>query len=407
MGQARHGKRRRLAIGIYAGSYGIEIVARIGSGAHAQTASRFVPPDTDLDWCKAERFRMLADLRDAPTGRRGAGTLAADIQRYLEQCPASAKTTDYRYILAHWIASPLATLPRDSITLAELEQQLAHWQAAGVPAVTLNHRIRALRAVYRAFRDGVEPVVPDALRYFRPPRPEPRGIPMSIVARILASIPDRGQARKGEARPTYSETKIRLRVIAYTGLPHRQLVAVTRAMVNFADGRLFMPERKKGTGAAGVWVSLLPQAIEALHDYDAAHLWGIPFSRSAMRKTWTKAIARTRTAIETECARTGDAMLLEQFMTSVPPDCRPYDLRHSFLTEVYRRSGDFRAVAAIGQHAQLETTKRYTEAGVPERVQAAIEKVAAAWIETLPPTPPALRPRLRKSLTLIRRPDRT
>lgn len=396
----RRGKRRRLAQGIYADDYGIEVVARVGSGTREVRQSLYFPLGTRLDDLKAARFRLLGDLRDRPEARAAlSGTLATEIAAFLAQAPKTRKYEDFGYLLAHWASSPLGEMPRLDISTSMLTQQLEHWRAAGVPPVTLNHRRRAIRAVYQHYRMGDEPLPTDAVPQYRTPQLEARGVPMPIIARILDAIPDHGRAERGQTRPGYSETKIRLRVMAWTGLPHIQLTRLPRTSVNFHDGRLFVPARKKGRGAAGLWVTLTPQAWDALRDYDAAKLWGRPFSRSSMRKTWGKAIARTLRTLSEEARQTGNTTLLEAFTTSVPPDCRPYDLRHSFLTEAYRVTGDFRAVAALAQHADLSTTKRYTEAGVAERVAEAVAKLSDAWAKELPPMVRA--PIARRVLSLI------
>lgn len=50
----------------------------------------------------------------------------------------------------------------------------------------------------------------------------------------------------------------------------------------------------------------------------------------------------------------------------------PYDLRHFFGTEVYRRSGNIRATQILMDHSAPTLTYRYTLAAVDPRVQAAI-----------------------------------
>jgi integrase len=153
-----------------------------------------------------------------------------------------------------------------------------------------------------------------------------------------------------------------------------------RKRVNFREGKLFLPARKKVKGAEGAWVDLLPPAVEALRDYDRAALWGKTFSRASMRKSWRRAVVNCRKALVAE----GDKTMLEQFDASVPPNCNPYDTRHSFLSDAYRQSGDIHAVKHIAQHADIKTTERYTKAAVPERVAGAIEKMRARWFPESP-----------------------
>lgn len=53
-------------------------------------------------------------------------------------------------------------------------------------------------------------------------------------------------------------------------------------------------------------------------------------------------------------------------------DWRPYDARHTFGPEVGRHVRDERAVQQLLGHADIRTTRRYTEASVDPRVAAAI-----------------------------------
>src|SRR5262249_41512081 len=53
---------------------------------------------------------------------------------------------------------------------------------------------------------------------------------------------------------------------------------------------------------------------------------------------------------------------------------RPYDLRHSFGTMLYKLTGDIHAVGALMVHASQKTTARYTLAAVPQRLRLAVGK---------------------------------
>jgi len=116
-----------------------------------------------------------------------------------------------------------------------------------------------------------------------------------------------------------------------------------------------------------------------------------------MGKTWRVGIARATKAAERHAAETGDRSWLEE-LDNLPPRCHPYDLRHSFGSEMYRQTGDIRAVAELLQHATLDMTKRYTKGAVSERVSDAITKAAATYatVSTLPP------PKVARRLRLVR-----
>jgi integrase len=276
-----------------------------------------------------------------------------------------------------------------AIKRSQIRTQLDAWTEAGRAPTTINHRRRALADVLTwALKadDDDDVVVPtDGIDYLPARRSEARGIPMPILVRILAALSDRGSiTTPGANRPTVSKTKVRLRVMAWTGLAHMSLVRLDRRRVNLTAGKMLLPERKKGAGADGVWIDLLPPAIDALRDFDRAGLWGQRFSRSSMRKAWIGAVAKTRKQLVDEAAETNDRTMLDQFEQVMPSNPYPYDTRHSFLTDAYRQSKDILAVQRIGQHASIETTQRYTKGAVPEAVARAIDKMRARWFPETP-----------------------
>ena len=400
--------RTTLAEGIYQDAHGITVLARIGSRPNIlQATARFPLIDDDgIPYSKNNlvelvkcRFQLLEDLKRqrARTGGE-AGSLGAAIDQWKRDHPLTPRAdgkvviddrrADEHRLLAHWRTSPLAGEPVGDLKRSQIRAQLKAWSDAGRAPTTVNHRMRALAMVLRltlGADDDDDLILPtDGIAYLPPPKGEPRGILMPILARILATMPDRGRGTKGETRPDHSETKIRLRVMSWTGLAHKSLMRLDRKRVNFREGKLFLPARKKGRGAEGAWVDLLPAAVDALRDYDRAGLWGKDFSRASMRKSWRRAVANTRKALVAAADESNDRTLLEQFDATVPPNCNPYDTRHSFLSDAYRQSGDIHAVKHLAQHADIKTTERYTKAAVPERVASAIEKMRARWFPETP-----------------------
>jgi integrase len=403
-------KRTRitLAEGIYQDAHGISVIARLGSGTNLISAPpvRFPLVDGDgVPYSKQNnvelvmcRLQMLEDLRRKRARSGGeAGSLGAAIDAWKTAFPLTPdrdgtkvedKRADDHRLLAHWRSAALAADPVTEIKRSQIRAQLTAWTDAGRAPTTVNHRMRALTMVLRwalEADDDEDITIPtEGIQYLAPREPEARGILMPVLVRILATMSDRGRAGKGESRPDYSENKIRMRVMSWTGLARMSLIRLERRQVNFREGKLFLPLRKKGKGAAGVWVDLLPPGLDALRDFDRARLWGRPFSRSSMRKGWKRAVVNTQKALEAEAAESGDRTMLEQFLITVPANSRPYDTRHSFLSDVYRQTGDIRAVQELGQHKSLKTTDRYTKAAVPERVALAIEKMRARWFPETP-----------------------
>jgi integrase len=396
---------------VYQDQWGI--TAQVEVAPFKPISKRF-PRETDLKEIQAWQLRTRADLLDEKPQPLARGTLAADVPRFLETPYAGTgrKQDDYRYLLQAWID---ATLPgtsqtfgdthRNKITRDQIRTQAQTWQEAGIAASTINHRVRALRKLY-AVLDGEDAKNPcDKVKKLREPIPESRDIPVQVVQLLLANLPDRGRPEKGGSRSTVSESKIRLRVMAWTGLPQMQLERLRERDVRFTTGELYRRPRRKGHGVAGSWTKLIPPAVEVLRDYAAANLWGKSFSRSSLRKAWKGTVRRTLKQAIAQAQQTGDARdvaFVEWLQTNIPEGCRPYDLKHAFGSEAYRQSGDSKAVKDLLQHASLVTTERYVQGAVSARVEVVIDKMSARWRPSSPPSPPATpTPRRRHGLRLI------
>lgn len=382
--------RRRIPVpgapGIYREKSFFLVTKRKGS---TQTEARAHPPmrfplDTPLPKMLAWQARAEALLLEELPSVPRAGSIAADVPTFLDMIPAGRTREDFRDLLQHWIDSPLGSVHRHAVKRDEIIAQRSRWLEAGAAPVTVNHRVRALRALYNGLDGPTEPHPTDKIPNIKGPARVPRGLPMDVVERILAEVPDRGRAERHGTRPDVSLTKIRLAVMAWTGIPPVQLERLTprnfdlSQCVDRRGARVYLQPRRKAKGSPGAWVKLLPQAVDALQAFAAAKLWGHKFSRSSVGKSWKGAIRRITERLTAECKRTKDRTALDAWLDAIPPQCRPYDLRHSFGTEAYRITGDLRAVAELLQHADLETTKQYTGGAVSERVSSAIDQMDAA-----------------------------
>ena len=395
---ARTQSRVQVAPGIRRDGSTLIAEVRVGSvrdGTQRRAQERFAL-GTDLATMQAWQHGAKRDLLLTAPEAPSRGSLAADIPDYLATLPEGGYRRDSEGIFAHWIASPLGDWSRHDISRLDVIAQISRWTDAGAAVGTCNRRLSRLRKLYQALDGVTTPNPTDAITFLREPEREARDLPIRIVKLILDSLPDRGRGERGQARPAVSETKIRLRVMAWTGIAPSTLRRVRPRDLDFPASRIYLRPRRKGKGADGAWVTVLPTAVAALRDFVAAGLCGQPWSRSSMRKTWHVGIARATKAAAQLAEETGDQTWLED-LARIPPRCKPYDLRHSFASEIYRVTGDIRAVSELLQHADLETTKRYTKGAVSERVAAAIKtaSVVYAAIPTLPAPAAAPAPRLR------------
>lgn len=382
------------APGIRRHGAGWQTVAKVrGERAYASW-----PLDTPLremtEWQKDEKARLRTTL---PAIK--AGTFAADATRYLA-LPAVKTMPTYaerNHHISAWCAV-FGARRRRSVKPYEIEAQRDRWLTeprevaddgtvvrGPLSANAVNKRLRALSNVWTRLdgRRAPNPVL--EVVECEEPDPEARGLPYEVIEAILAELPETAvgvkkdgtrTAGNGVARP--SKTKARLRVIAYTGIAHKMLKALTRDQVTLfepdADGHetggtLLLPARRKGKKPKRAqdkplptMVPLIPQAAAALRAFDRLDCWG-PFSNSSMWKAFTRA-----------CGRLG----LEGL--------RPYDFRHSYLSAVYAETRDLRVTGHLGGHRSDRTTKRYTIAAVAPHLQAAAEKVATRLASVLAPT---------------------
>lgn len=376
-----------IAPGIYRQGHVLKAEVRIGSardGSQRRAYESF-PLGTPLDTIRSWQHDAKSDLLDARGAPAASGSLAADIPVYLATLPDGEYKTESAYLLAHWRVSPLGAMARAAIKRLDVVAQVTRWIDAGVAPASVNKRLSRLRKLYAALDTIDVPAPTDKVKFLPEPEPERRDVPVHIVRLILDSLTDQGRAERGHDRPTIGITKIRLRVMAWTGIAPATLARIQPRDLDLKGGRLHLRARRKGKGAAARWVSLLPPAVDALRDFAAANLFGRAYSNSSIGKTWRVGIARATHAAAAHAADTGDRSWIDA-LDALPPGCKPYDLRHSFGSEMYRRTGDIRAVSELLQHATLEMTKRYTQGAVSERVSDAITKAATTYasVATLP-----------------------
>lgn len=323
---------RRLPRGITQTAAGFRLNLRIkGRGLWQKR----YPPSTPLETLEKElataRLRLKADAGRIAT----PGTLAGDVTRYLETYSGPGKAERERH-LDLWIDALGKTTWRALITREDIAKVLADWKTAGLAADTCNKRRTALLALYHALdgKGASNPVreVPK----FRTPAALPRGLAYAAIERALRKLPK-------------CKTRARLRVMAYTGIRHGQLMALTPADWDHKRHVLTVPGTEKGRGTKPYVLPLSPPAQDALKAFDALEAWG-KFAYAPMARMWKAAAAAAK----------------------LPPGTKPYDLRHSFGTAIYRATGDLKITKELMGHSSIHVTERYTLAAVPERRKSAI-----------------------------------
>ncbi len=313
--------------------------------------SKCFPPGTSVTtmrrWREDQRVRARLGSELPPAG----ATLREDVRDYLTQKQTLITLRHRKDDLALWLAVFGPERIRKSITKGEIRAQMEKWRAEGYAANTVNHRRTALLDLWSVLDGKTAPnPAKEAPRY----RDEsldapPRALSATATALILDAM-----------KP--SLTKARITLMALTGWPQAQIMKLTPADIRWNDA-VRLQFRRKGKGAAGVWLPLLPHAWAALHAFKEIGAWG-EFSTSSARTAFRRAAAKVRATI-----------MLPLALWQELEDVTPYQERHSFASLVAAVTRDDRAVQTLLQHSDIRTTHRYTETTADPRAVEGLRKV--------------------------------
>lgn len=323
--------------GIRRTARGWRVYGRVGG----QFFSKSFPAETALTVLKTWRHDARTKRRTQQLGVDAdlppSGTLPADILDYLALVTEMPTIDQRTYDLGCWVTALGADRRRRSLTARELVAVMNDWKAGGLTAGTCNRRRTALMHLWHRL-DGKS--APNPLRdvpRFREPDALPRGRPYRLLEQIFkAMVP--------------SQSRARLKAIAYLGIAQSELKRVDRTRDwNRKAGTLVITGRQKGEGTPTRVIKLTAKGTAALREMQRQQAWG-PFSNSTLGRRWHAAIKRVR---------------LEEHDV---PDIRPYDLRHSLGTEIFRLTRDLKSVKEYLGHKSLKTSERYMHAAVAEGV---------------------------------------
>jgi integrase len=337
-------------VGIRSWKGGRQAYLQVQGRTYAKSFPISTPLEVLREWRQTtrRRFAGLGPIR---------GSFAADITAYLTRVRAMPTYAQRAAHLACWADALGRDRPRQTITATEIDAVIQTWLRTpstpapgargrpsgpeGIAAATVRKRRTALVSFFRTL-DG--PQVPNPARASaapRPPKPEARGLDYPTIERILQAAPE-------------CRTKRRLAVLAYTGLPPGLLATVTPIDLNLKAKTVRLRPRRKGTGVEARTVPLTPDGVKAFAAFHRANAYGA-FAVGAVNVSFKRA-----------CRRIG----------LVGPTL--YDLRHSYLTLLYRVTKDLATVARFGLHASLATTARYAQAAMKEVDEDAAARVGQA-----------------------------
>lgn len=293
-----------------------------------------------------------------------SGTFRADCARYLKH-PDILKLPSYKERepqLNRWIQE-FGDTPRDLITSAQIRKIRDRWATDARSTIDSRplsagrvNRLMATLSNLWTILDGRG--APNPCRGIAPLTESMgpvRDIPKAELDKILTALSDRGKPVPGGGWPKGSKTRARILVLAATGLPNSTLGKLRPEDVDLRNRLIYRPARNKGSGVEASAQPITKAAVDAFKLFIKLDCWG-PFSRSSLRKSFVLAAKKA----------------------GITRPIRPYDLRHTFLTQLAKASGDEAAIMDIAQHSKISTTRRYTRGSMSHRALAAVKAYEAA-----------------------------
>jgi integrase len=307
----------------------------------------------------------MKDWRDDQVERFGGerlttGSFGADIVVYLGRVAAMPSYKQRAAHLELWAQALGRDRPRRTITAEEIDVVLQGWLETLAPG-TVRKRRTALQSFFGKMNGKKSRLVNPVKGSDNPkePKPEARGLDYPALERALAAMPDQRDTKKGLPRRV-NKSKIRARVIAYTGIPPGLVKTIRPHDLQLAAATVRIVPRSKGGGVEARTLPLIPEALAAFTDFHPAQCYG-PFATESLNRSFKRG-----------CRRAGVD----------PKTVHLYDLRHSFLSQVYRVTRDLATVGRLGLHAEgSPVTARYAKGANREVDVAATVAFEAALLE--------------------------
>lgn len=356
----------------------------------------------------------LARVAPAPS-RAKEETFHPAAKRYLNKPMVKEMPSydDRAYDILCWCEA-LGDIPMSSITPELIIDILDQWMVSGrkggggLSGRSVDLRRTALSKMFTdlGYRKRDNPVI-DVPRY------DMHGKHCHIVLdpftayRLIARVGRTGtRIRRKEFRGKRREpslTRLRLRVLLTTGIPHEQLMTLERHHVDWDEENPTMKvaARRKGKAPKSEVAPRkvlpvlpgLPQyqrpgkpancALRALKKFFDGGANG-RFSQSSMNAAWQRALV----AENAHRAKHGHPPI---------PNCSPKALKHTFLTRYAEFFKDNRVAQELGLHARMTTTERYISDSLSPRMAAAVASLRAAIVNQKLQPEVATRPKEKKT----------
>jgi integrase len=345
---------RRKLIGITRRRGGWRVEVRIHRKLHTKQFA-FDTPITEMRAWREDQLDAFGGEHVA-----GAGSFGADIQTYLSRVTAMPTYKQRAAHLELWARELGRDRTRRSITTTEIDGVLQEWLLTKAPG-TVRKRRTALQSFF-AKMNGKKSRDPNPVKAADTPpaaKAEARALDYFRIADAIAAMPTRTAAKPGSIG-RLSLAPIRVRVLAYTGMPPGILKHVQPADLSFTDATVRVVPRHKGAGVEARTLPLTAEGLAAFKAFHAARAYG-PFATESLNRSFKRG-----------CAAAG----LD------PTTIHLYDLRHSFLTALYLVTRDLATVGRLGLHAEgSKVTARYAK-GADYAVDAAAATALNQFLTT-------------------------
>lgn len=302
--------------GIRRDRYGYRAYVKVGA---EQREKRF-PFDTPAKTMQAWRDETRVALRAGAATRAPRDTLRADAKRYLEHMKPRLLSYKSRVCeIEAWLPH-LGDLPRHKITRDMILDVRHRWLSDPDDPrspKTCNHRVRALRHLYRYLDGSAAPTPCDDIPKLAEPRAEPKVVAVHTVKRVVARLED-------------PKTRARFMVLVSTGQRPSQL---KRALPGDVDLRRRLWLVRPAKGGNPIPVRLTDDMVEAFRAFAKAHAWG---------------------------AFDGSDYAKQLYAAGWPRDVRPYNAKHTVAIALAEAGAEWEDIRDYFGHTDVKTTRIYT-----------------------------------------------
>lgn len=298
--------------------HGIRAYVKLGGVQIEKRFKRGTKPDDIKAWREDARRALRAKAKAAPP----TDTLRADAKKYLaHQKPKLLSYKSRVCEIEAWLPE-FGDTRRSEITRSMIQDVVHGWLTHADPKLrrspkTCNHRVRALRHLYR-YIDGSRAQTPcDDIARLQEPSADPKVVPVKTILRVARTLTD-------------AKTRARFMVLASTGHRPAQL---KRALPDDVSLSFKLWKVRRAKGGNPIPLALTKDMIAAWKTFIKADAWG-NFDGSDYAK--------------------------ELYAAGWPKDVPPYNAKHTVALTLAESGAEWEDIKDFFGHTDVKTTRIYT-----------------------------------------------